>query len=129
MDTLKTILLVEDDEDLREVIRITLEKPELHIFEARDGTAALRLAKEVIPHLVLLDWMMPGMDGLEVVRALRGDSETSGIRIIMLTARSRQEDLDRGLAAGVDAYLVKPFSPIELVNTVDEALSLDPRAE
>jgi DNA-binding response OmpR family regulator len=122
MDTLKTVLLVEDDEDLREVVRITLEKPTLHILEARDGMTAILLARQVIPHLILLDWMMPGMDGLEVIRALRGDPDTAGIRIIMLTARDQREDIDRGLEAGADAYLVKPFSPLELVRTVEAAL-------
>ena len=124
-DPLKTILLVEDDSDLREVVRITLEKPTLHILEAQDGTTALSLAKQVIPHLILLDWMMPGMDGLEVLEALRSDPETSGIHIIMLTARDQKEDIDRGLAAGADAYLVKPFSPLVLLKAVDEALGTD----
>ena len=122
MDTLKTLLLVEDDEDLRAVVRITLEKPTLHILEARDGMTAIGLARQVIPHVILLDWMMPGMDGLEVIKALRSDPDTAGIRIIMLTARDQQEDIDRGLAAGADAYLVKPFSPLELVRTVENAL-------
>ena len=123
MDALKTILLVEDDEDLREVVRITLENPSLHILEARYGRMALRLAKETVPHLILLDWMMPGMDGIEVVKALKADVETSQIRIVMLTARDQHEDMQRGLAAGADAYLVKPFSPLELVKTVEETLA------
>ena len=122
MDALKTILLVEDDEDLRAIVRITLEKPSLHILEARDGTTALGLAKEVLPHLILLDWMMPGMNGIEVIEALRSDPETAGIHIVMLTARDAAEDIHRGLEAGADAYLVKPFSPLELVRTVEEAL-------
>jgi len=122
MDTLKTILLVEDDEDLREVVRITLEKPTLHILEARDGMSAVGLARQVIPHVILLDWMMPGMSGLEVIKVLRGDPDTAGIHIIMLTARDQQEDIELGLAAGADAYLVKPFSPLELVRTVENAL-------
>lgn len=122
MDTFKTLLLVEDDEDLRAVVRITLEKPTLHILEARDGMTAIGLARQVIPHVILLDWMMPGMDGLEVIKVLRSDPDTAGIRIIMLTARDQKEDIDRGLEAGADAYLVKPFSPLELVRTVENAL-------
>ena len=122
MDAIKTILLVEDDEDLRAIVRITLEKPSLHILEARDGTTALGLAKEVIPHLILLDWMMPGMNGIEVIEALRSDPETADIHIVMLTARDGAEDIHRGLEAGADAYLVKPFSPLELVRMVEEAL-------
>ncbi len=122
MDALKTILLVEDDEDLRQVVRITLEKPTLNILEARDGLTALGLAKQVVPHVILLDWMMPGMDGIEVIRALRDDPDTAEIHIIMLTARDQEQDVRRGLEAGADAYLVKPFSPLELVETVEEAL-------
>lgn len=122
MDKLKTILLVEDDEDLREVVRITLEKPNVHILEARDGMTAIGLARQVVPHLILLDWMMPGMDGLEVIRTLRRDPDTAKIRIIMLTARDERDDIERGLEAGADAYLIKPFSPIELVRTVEAAL-------
>jgi len=122
MDTFKTILLVEDDNDLREVVRITLERPTIHILEAPDGTSALRLAKETIPDLILLDWMMPGIQGLEVIEALRQDPDTAGIPIIMVTARDQAADVRRGLEAGAAAYLIKPFSPLELVQAVEENL-------
>jgi len=122
MDTFKTILLVEDDNDLREVVRITLERPTIHILEAPDGPSALKLARETIPDLILLDWMMPGMEGLEVVEVLRRDPDTAGIPIIMVTARDQAADVRRGLEAGVAAYLVKPFSPLELVQCVEENL-------
>lgn len=122
-DPLKTILLVEDDEDLREVVRITLERPSLYIAEARDAAMALRLAKEMIPHLILLDGTMPGIRGLEVVQALRQDDETRNIRIIVLAARDDPEEFQRGRAAGVDHYLLKPFDPRVLAKTVEEVLS------
>lgn len=122
MDTFKTILLVEDDNDLREVVRITLERPTIHILEAPDGTSALRLAKETIPDLILLDWMMPGIQGLEVIETLRQDPDTAAIPIIMVTARDQASDVRRGLEAGAAAYLIKPFSPLELVQAVEENL-------
>lgn len=122
MDAFKTILLVEDDHDLREVVRITLERPSIHILEAPDGASAVQLARQTIPDLILLDWMMPGMEGLEVVEVLRQDPDTAGIPIIMVTARDQASDVRRGLEAGVAAYLVKPFSPLELVQVVEENL-------
>lgn len=126
-DDRKTLLLVEDNEDLREVVRITLEKPSFRILEARDGPTALRLARENMPDVIILDWMLPGMDGLEVIRALRGDPETADLCVLMLTARDRREDVESGLKAGADAYLIKPFSPLELVKAVEDALAGNPR--
>lgn len=123
MNDWKTILLVEDDEDLREVVRITLERPGVQILEADDGEAALEIARKQLPTVILLDWMMPGMDGLDVLRELREDPRTETICVVMLTARNRSEDVRSGLAAGADAYLVKPFSPLELVKVVDKALA------
>lgn len=122
-DALKTILLVEDDEDLREVVRITLERPSLYIAEARDAAMALRLAKEMIPHLMLLDGTMPGIRGLEVIEALRQDDETRDIPIILLAAQEDAEEFQRGRQAGVDRYLLKPFDPQVLAKTVEEILS------
>jgi two-component system alkaline phosphatase synthesis response regulator PhoP len=126
-DERKTLLLAEDNEDLREVVRITLEQPRFHILEARDGPTALRLARENLPDVIVLDWMLPGIDGLEILQALRSDPETARICILMLTARDTEEDVMNGLQAGADAYLVKPFSPIELVKAVEGALEGRPR--
>lgn len=121
-DALKTILLVEDDEDLREVVHIVLEQPSLYIAEARDAVMALRLAKEMIPHLMLLDGTLPGIRSLEVVQALKQDDETRNIRIVMLADRDDPEEFQRGRAAGVDHYLLKPFDPKVLAKTVEEML-------
>jgi two-component system phosphate regulon response regulator PhoB len=80
------------------------------------------MAREAIPDLMLLDWMMPGRTGLEVAEALRDDPKTSDIPIVMLTSRNQKGDIDRAAAAGVHAHLTKPFSPLELLQTVSRAL-------
>jgi len=111
---MKTILLADDDPNLRALARLTLNDPEYHIVEAADGREALELARTLHPDLLVLDWMMPGMSGIEVARVLQSDPQTARIPIIMLTARARLEDKQRGRAVGVRNYLVKPFSPLAL---------------
>jgi two-component system phosphate regulon response regulator PhoB len=122
-DELKTILLADDEAHLRRLVRTTLEDLDYVILEAEDGAAALRLARERRPDLLILDWMMPGLSGLEVAEAARRDPRTAGRPIILLTARSQVRDLERGRAAGVFAYLTKPFSPLELLREVERALA------
>lgn len=119
----KTILLADDEANLRMLVRTTLDDPAYRILEAADGTAALALARNDHPDLVVLDWMMPGINGVEVAAALRHDPGTAHIPIIMLTARGQGADITHGRAAGADAYLVKPFSPLELLAKVQEALA------
>ena len=80
------------------------------------------MAKEKMPNLIILDWMMPGMEGIDVARALRQDTATGKIPIIMLTSRDADKDFEQSRQAGVFAYLVKPFSPLQLVDTVESAL-------
>ncbi len=111
---MKTILLADDDPNLRALARLTLNDPEYQIVEAADGKEALELARTLHPDLLVLDWMMPGMNGIEVARVLQSDPQTARIPIIMLTARARPEDKQRGRAVGVQSYLVKPFSPLAL---------------
>jgi two-component system phosphate regulon response regulator PhoB len=118
----KTILLVDDDPDIREIVRIVLEDQGRTIFEAGTGIEGLQIAKQELPDLIILDWMMPGMEGIDVARALGRETETGGIPIIMLTSRDADSDFEQSREAGVFAYLVKPFSPLQLVNTVDSAL-------
>lgn len=122
MGQTKTIMLVDDQLDLRTLVRMTLEDPSIHIVEASSGDEAIDMAREIFPDLMLLDWMMPGRTGLEVAEILRDDPKTSGIPIVMLTSRNRQEDIDRAAAAGVHAHLTKPFSPQELLQTVGRIL-------
>jgi two-component system phosphate regulon response regulator PhoB len=122
MDAPKTILIVEDQTDLRHVVRLTLQRAAYRIIEAESGEQALAMALEHRPDVILLDWMLPEMSGLQVAEKLRENPATSDIRIIMLSARDREQDVEAGLASGVDAYLIKPFSPLELVRKVEESL-------
>ncbi len=118
----KTIMLVDDELDIRTVLRIMLEGPSVRIVEVSNGYEALEVARRRLPDLILLDWMMPGLSGLEVVEALRLDPRTAEIPVIILSSRDRQEDLRKLLALGVIAYLSKPFSPLELMQTVERVL-------
>lgn len=119
---MKTLLLADDEANLRMLARITLDDPDYRILEAADGTTALSLARTEHPDLLVLDWMMPGLTGIEVARLLRQDPTTSDIPIIMLTAKGQVADKEQGEAQGTYAYLVKPFSPLELLEKVESAL-------
>ncbi len=105
------ILIVEDEPAIRELIRLTLESSGYpNLYEAEDGEDALRSARSVLPDLILLDLMLPGMDGLSVCRKLKEDAETKSIPVIMLTARSEESDIVLGLEMGACDYMTKPFS-------------------
>ncbi len=118
----RTIMLVDDELDIRTILRIMLEDSATRILEVGNGYDALTLAKKTRPDLILLDWMMPGLNGLEVVEALRRDPATADIPIIMLSSRDQADEIRELLALGVIAYLAKPFSPLELLQTVERAL-------
>jgi DNA-binding response OmpR family regulator len=104
-------------------VRLRLERAGLAVAVARDGESALALAQERRPRVAVLDLSMPGLDGLELVRRLRADTQTRGIRIVLLTAKAQEADIKSGFAAGADAYLKKPFSPAELAARVQELLA------
>jgi two-component system, OmpR family, phosphate regulon response regulator PhoB len=116
------VLIAEDDESLRALMRLTVDVGGIDIDEAPDGASALAAARAAAPDVVLLDWMMPGLSGLDLCRALRADPATAGAMIVMVTARVRPEDRDAALAAGADHFVGKPFSPIALLDTVRHAL-------
>ena len=120
---MSTILLVEDDPDIRHLVSYKLTKGGLDVVAVADGFAALRAARENPPDLVLLDVRMPRMSGLEVCRELRAGPLAPTVPIIMLTARSRPQDLEQGYAAGATEYIVKPFSPRDLQERVEAALA------
>ena len=109
------ILVVEDEAALVTLLRYNLEREGFRVAAAADGEEALLLAREEKPDLVLLDWMLPLLSGIEVCRQLRRMTETRGVPIIMLTARGEEGDKLRGLDSGADDYITKPFSPSELV--------------
>ena len=118
------ILIVEDQPDIRKLIRMTLEFGDYELHEAENGDDGWRKAQAFRPHVMLLDVMMPGsMDGLQVCAKIKSDPALRDIRIIMLTARGQKTDIEAGMAAGADAYLIKPFSPLELMDRVEQFLS------
>lgn len=117
-----TVLLVEDERDIAELVRYHVEKAGMRLVHATDGSAALRLARAEAPDVALLDLMLPGLDGLEVCRQLRNDAATRRLPIIMLTARGEEVDRVVGLELGADDYVVKPFSPRELLARIRAVL-------
>jgi two-component system phosphate regulon response regulator PhoB len=125
---MRTILLADDEKPLRILVHTTLDGPEFRIIEASDGQEALDLTRRERPDLLVLDWMMPVLTGIEVARRLRQDPATAGIPIIMLTAKGQEADRQAASAAGVSTYLVKPFSPLELLDKVQAALGATGRA-
>ena len=109
------ILIAEDEAPLMTLLRYNVEKEGYRAIEARDGDEALMLADEDVPDLVILDWMLPKVSGIEVCRRLRSRAETRNVPIIMLTARGEESDRIRGLDTGADDYITKPFSMTELL--------------
>lgn len=116
------ILIVDDEAGIRELLKYNLEKEGFRVEEAEDGQGAVMAARHNRPDLVVLDLMLPGMDGLEVCRTLKNLKETAAVPIIMLTAKSEEIDKIIGLELGADDYLTKPFSPRELVARVKAVL-------
>jgi two-component system, OmpR family, phosphate regulon response regulator PhoB len=110
-----TVLLVEDEPSQREILRYNLEAEGFEVVAASNGEEALERVAEGLPDLILLDWMMPHVSGLEVCRRLRAKPETKGIPILMLSARSEEVDKVRGLETGADDYVIKPYSVAELM--------------
>jgi CheY-like chemotaxis protein len=119
----KKILLADDEPAVRRLVTATLaDETRYQILEAGDGAEALTLARAEHPALLLLDINMPELDGYEVCRALKSDPTTEGIVIVMLTAMAQPADRERGLAAGADGFFTKPFSPLALLEKVEEVL-------
>lgn len=118
----RTILVVDDEPGIVAIARDYLDRAGFRVVTAGDGPAALRLVRTERPSLLVLDLMLPGMDGLDVARALRGDPATRALPIIMLTARVDEADRLIGLELGADDYITKPFSPRELVARVRAVL-------
>lgn len=116
------VLLVDDEENIRMLVRFNLEKAGYVVVEAADGVTALDAVRTEAPNLVLLDLMLPGLDGLEVCRLLKSKPQTAGLPIIMLTAKSEEIDRVLGLELGADDYLTKPFGQRELVARVKAVL-------
>jgi DNA-binding response OmpR family regulator len=116
------LLVADDDEDILTLVQLRLSRSGFEVIVARDGVEALRLAQERHPDLAVLDWMMPKASGLEVLRAIRANTETADIPVVLLTARASEADIQEGLDAGADDYIAKPFSPQELATRVHDIL-------
>lgn len=116
------LLLAEDEEVLRMLVVDTLEDEGYEVDEAEDGEEAFEKIKETDYDLVMIDYMMPGMTGIEVIEKIRNELNNQELKILMLTAKSQQADKDRAKEAGANYFLAKPFSPLKLVDLVQEVL-------
>ena len=121
--SVKTILIADDDEDLRLLVQVTLETPTYRILTAVDGCKAVDAAIQHRPDLLIIDWMMPGLNGCEAVTQLRQNPETAQIPVLMLTAKDGDEAREQMASLALAGYLVKPFSPLELIKKVKEVLA------
>ncbi len=125
--TKSTIMVVDDDPDLVDILRARLEQREFNVMGVYSGSQALAGLEKQKPNLIVLDIMMPKMDGLEVLRRLKAAPETSSIPIILLTALDKDEDISTGYKMGADHYITKPFKSAHLMTVIDHLLSGDRR--
>ncbi|MFQ6044999.1 MAG: response regulator [Gemmatimonadales bacterium] len=123
------IVVIEDEADILDVLHYALKRDGHRVFSARDGEEGVELVRREDPALVLLDLMLPGLDGLEVCRILKTDPVTSHVPVIMVTAKGEESDVVLGLGLGADDYVTKPFSPKELVARVKAVLRRSPARE
>ncbi|MCL4472987.1 MAG: response regulator [Actinobacteria bacterium] len=120
----KRVLIVDDEASLRTLVRANLEVDGLQVSEAVDGNEAMAMLKKSQPDLILLDIMMPGKDGIEVLEDLASDEKLREIPVVLLTAKGEQEDLERGASLGARGHITKPFDPEQMVRTVKAALGI-----
>jgi two-component system alkaline phosphatase synthesis response regulator PhoP len=112
------VLIVDDDKFMRRLIRVNLDQEGFECFEAQDGIEALALARETHPRVILLDVMLPGMDGYKVCRMLKFDENFADVAVIMVTSRDKPGDAETGYETGADAYITKPFKAEDLLETI-----------
>ncbi len=120
---MKKILLVDDKAEVRELVKVTLDGSDYEFISAVNGLEAIEKATALKPDLILLDIMMPEMDGFEACRRIKENPKTKDIPIIILTAKGQDEDVKKGLDSGALDYFVKPFSPLDLLKKIDEIFS------
>ncbi len=118
----KTVLIADDEASLRLLVSATLEWEECRVLEAADGDQAWDIIRAERPTLAILDVTMPGRSGIELVQAIKSDPELKNTKVVLLTAKAQPHDIQAGLDAGADLYLTKPFSPLELLSVVEQAL-------
>jgi DNA-binding response OmpR family regulator len=117
-----TILVVEDETHIRRVLEYNLKLDGFEVYLAEDGATGIKLAHEKNPDLILLDWLMPAMNGMQILAELKADSSTEHIPVFMLTAKGMISDVTQALEMGADDYITKPFNPIQLGKTIREKL-------
>lgn len=117
-----TVMIVDDEPHVIELVRVTLEDERIRVIAAADGETALARCLLCMPDLLLLDVNLPDLSGLEVCRRLRSEPQLAPMQIVMLTAAAQHDDVARGLAAGADQYLTKPFSPVRLLCLVESLI-------
>jgi two-component system phosphate regulon response regulator PhoB len=124
--TMKKLLIVDDNASIREILGMSLrDDNRFSIIEATSGEEAVEIALREMPKLILMDIMMPGkLNGIEATRVIKSDPSAKDIKIVILSAMGQQSDIEAGLKSGADDYFIKPFSPYELVNKIDEVLGL-----
>lgn len=120
---MKKILIVDDQIEVRELVEVTLRYGNFKILQASNGLDAITIVKKEKPELVIMDIMMPGeIDGLEAIRRIKSDLQTKTCKIIMLTAKGQDIDKEKGVDLDIEDYFVKPFSPLDLINKIEEVL-------
>jgi two-component system phosphate regulon response regulator PhoB len=125
---MKTVLVVDDDPEIRELLDFKLTAAGFVVRSAPDGEAGLAAAEEMHPDVILLDWMMPRLSGIDMCLQLRQRPKFRATPVIMLTAKALESDVQRGLSAGADDYITKPFSPREAVLRIEAAICRTRRA-
>ena len=124
LTALRTVLIADDEPSMRLLVHATIESDDYRVVEAADGLEAWAMIEKQKPSLVLLDVQMPGRTGLEVLQAVKADPSLASTRVILLTSKAQESDVEAGLIAGADFYLTKPLSPLDLLTRVEEALRM-----
>jgi CheY-like chemotaxis protein len=124
VEAVRMVVIADDESSIRLLVHATIESDDFLVVEATNGANAWALIQQHKPALVLLDVQMPGRSGLEVLRLIKSDPSLAATRVILLTSKAQEGDVEAGLMAGADFYLTKPFSPLDLLTRVEEALHL-----
>ena len=117
-----SILIIDDDRMIRQLLQNTLSRKDFVVYAAEDGQSGIDLAQKEDVDVILLDWMMPGMDGMEVFRQLKQNEKTRQVPVFMLTSKGTGGDIDQAISAGIDDYIVKPFSTSDIDKTIRNKL-------
>jgi len=122
MEEMVSVLIIEDEEHIRDVLEYNLKSDGFEVYLAADGPSGLEIARQKSPQVILLDWMMPDMDGLDVLADLKNDQRTAQIPVFMLTAKGMLSDVETAISMGADDYITKPFDPVRLGGIIKKKL-------